>query len=235
MPDAKSSADAVCRRFSFNGPQGPFQRIVGIVKDGKYFNISEDPRSFVWRPLAQSYSSSVILMVRTLGDPQSMIPAVRNEVHSLDPNLPIFDVKTMTGHMRLALFPARVAATVLGVFGFVALMLAAIGIYGVTSYSVAQRTREIGIRMALGAQLGDVLRLILGHGVKLTVLGVSFGLIGAYLETRAITSVLYGVSATDPLTFVFVSLLLIGVALVACYLPARRATKVDPLEALRYE
>jgi len=137
--------------------------------------------------------------------------------------------------MRLALFPARVAATVLGVFGFVALMLAAIGIYGVTSYSVAQRTREIGIRMALGAQLGDVLKLILTHGVRLTVLGVFLGLIGAYLLTRAITSVLYGVSATDPLTFVFVSLLLIAVALVACYLPARRATKVDPLEALRYE
>jgi ABC-type antimicrobial peptide transport system permease subunit len=164
-----------------------------------------------------------------------MIPAVRNAVHSLDPNLPIFDVKTLTEHLRLALFPARVAATVLGVFGFVALMLAAIGIYGVTSYSVAQRTREIGIRMALGAQVGDVLRLILNHGVKLTVLGVSFGLIGAYLATRAITSVLYGVSATDPLTFVFVSLLLTTVALVACYWPARRATKVDPLEALRYE
>ena len=235
IPDAKSNADALGRRFSFSGPQGPFQRIVGIAKDGKYFNISEDPRSFVWTPLAQGYVSSGILLVRTLGDPQSLIPAVRNEVHSLDPNLPIFDVKTMTEHMRLALFPARVAATVLGVFGFVALMLAAIGIYGVTSYSVAQRTREIGIRMALGAQLGDVLRLIITHGVKLTVLGISFGLIGAYLATRAITSVLYGVSATDPLTFVFVSLLLATVALIACYWPARRATKVDPLEALRYE
>ena len=235
IPDAKSSADALGRRFSFAGPQGPFQRIVGIAKDGKYFNISEDPRSFVWRPLIQNYSASGILMVRTAGDPQSMIPAVRNELHSLDPNLPIFDIKTLTEHMRLSLFPARVAATVLGVFGFVALMLAAIGIYGVTSYSVAQRTREIGIRMALGAQLGDVLRLILTHGIKLTVLGVSFGLIGAYLAMRAISSVLYGVSATDPLTFIFVSLLLTTVALVACYWPARRATKVDPLVALRYE
>ena len=235
IPDAKSSVDALGRRFSFNGSAGPFQRIVGVAKDGKYFNISEEPRTFVWTPLAQGYFSTGILLVRTVGDPQSMIPTVRNEVHSLDPNLPIFDVKTLTEHMRLALFPARVAATVLGVFGFVALMLAAIGIYGVTSYSVAQRTREIGIRMALGAQLGDVLRLILTHGVKLTVLGVSFGLIGAYLLTRAITSVLYGVSATDPLTFVFVSLLLTAVALVACYWPARRATKVDPLVALRYE
>ena len=236
MPDAKSSVDAVGRRFRFTGSgTSPLRRIVGVAKDGKYFNISEEPRTFVWTPLGQGYFSTGILMVRTVGDPQSMIPAVRNEVHSLDPNLPIFDVKTLTEHMRLALFPARVAATVLGVFGFVALMLAAIGIYGVTSYSVAQRTREIGIRMALGAQLGDVLRLILTHGVKLTVLGVSFGLIGAYLATRAITSVLYGVSATDPLTFIFVSLLLTTVALVACYWPARRATKVDPLVALRYE
>jgi putative ABC transport system permease protein len=235
LPDAKSSVDALGRRFSFGGSGGPFQRIVGVAKDGKYFNISEEPRTFVWTSLAQGYFSTGILMVRTVSDPQSMIPAVRNEVHSLDPNLPIFDVKTLTEHMRLPLFPARVAAAVLGVFGIVALMLAAIGIYGVTSYSVAQRTREIGIRMALGAQLGDVLRLILTHGVKLTVLGVSFGLIGAYLATRAITSVLYGVSATDPLTFIFVSLLLTTVALVACYWPARRATKVDPLVALRYE
>ncbi|MGH9970964.1 MAG: ABC transporter permease [Pyrinomonadaceae bacterium] len=178
---------------------------------------------------------SVAVIVRTVGDPQSIITVVRNEIHSLDPNLPVFDVKTLTEHMRLALFPARVAASVLGVFGFIALTLAAIGIYGVTSYSVAQRTREIGIRMALGAQLGDVLRLILSHGLKLTVLGLSFGLLGAYLLMRAITSVLYGVSATDPLTFVFVSLLLTAVALSACYWPARRATKVDPLEALRYE
>jgi predicted permease len=235
IPDAKSSADAVGRRFSFSGPQGPYQRIVGIVKDGKYFNISEDPRSFVWMPLAQSYSSSGILMVRTLSDPQSLIPAVRNELHSLDPNLPIFDVKTLTEHMRLALFPARVAATVLGSFGFVALTLAAIGIYGVTSYSVAQRTREIGIRMALGAQLNDVLRLIITQGVKLTAIGVGLGLAGAYVLTRAMSSLLYAVSATDTVTFMTVSVLLVVVALLASYLPARRATKVDPLEALRYE
>ena len=137
--------------------------------------------------------------------------------------------------MRLSLFPARIAATVLGVFGLVALMLSAIGIYGITSYAVAQRTREIGIRMALGAQLGDVLKLVLSHGVKLTIIGVVIGLLGAYLVTRAITSVLYGVSATDPLTFGSVSLLLAFVALLACYVPAKKATKVDPLVALRYE
>ena len=235
VPDAKSSVDALGKRFSFIGTQGPFLRIVGIAKDGKYFSISEDPRSFVWLPLAQKYSSGGILLVRTDGDPQSMILAIRNEVHSLDPNLPIFDVKTLTEHMRLALFPARVAAAVLGAFGIIALALAAIGIYGVTSYAVSQRTREIGIRMALGAQLADVLKLILSQGIKLTVIGVGCGLVGAYLLTRALSSLLYGVTATDAATFVFVSLLLIAVALIATYMPARRATKVDPLVALRYE
>jgi putative ABC transport system permease protein len=156
-------------------------------------------------------------------------------MQSLDPNLPLYDVKTLEEHMRLPLFPARIAAIVLGAFGLVALTLAAIGIYGVTSYSVAQRTHEIGLRMALGAQLSDVLKLILSHGVKLTVIGVAIGLLGAYVVTRALSSLLYGVSATDPTIFVLVSLLLILVALLASYVPARRATKVDPLVALRHE
>ena len=164
-----------------------------------------------------------------------MIAAVRKEVQALEPNLPLFDVKTLNEHMRFALFPARIAATVLGVFGLVALLLSAIGIYGITSYTVAQRTHEIGIRLALGAQLSDVLSLVLKHGLKLTAIGAAIGLLGAYLATRAITSVLYGVSATDPLTFGVVSVLLIGVALLACYVPSRRATKVDPLIALRSE
>jgi len=173
--------------------------------------------------------------VRTSGAPEPMFASVRHEVQILDPTLPLFDVKTLNEHMRLSLFPAKIAATVLGVFGLVALMLSAIGIYGITSYSVAQRTREIGIRMALGAQLGDVLKLVLTNGVRLTLIGVAIGLLGAYLVTRAITSVLYGVSAKDPLTFVFISLLLVAVALLACFVPARRATKVNPLIALRYE
>jgi putative ABC transport system permease protein len=175
------------------------------------------------------------VIVRTKSNPEAMFGPVRGQVQSLDPNLPLFDVNTLNVHMRLALFPARVAATVLGVFGLVALMLAAIGVYGITSYAVAQRTHEIGVRLALGAQLGDVLRLVLGQGLKLTIIGAAIGLLGAYLATRAITSVLYGVSATDPLTFGFVSLLLVAVALLACYVPARRATKVEPLVALRNE
>jgi predicted permease len=235
MPNVSSSSDALGKRISTNSAGGPFMRIVGVVRDGKYFNIAEDSRPFMWTPMTQDYQSSGILTVRTEGNPETLLPAVRKEVQALDPTLPLFDVKTLTEHMRLALFPARIAATVLGVFGLVALLLSAIGIYGITSYTVAQRTHEIGIRLALGAQLSDVLKLVLSHGLKLTVIGAALGLFGAYLATRAITSVLYGVSATDPLTFAFVSVLLIGVALVACYVPSRRATKVDPLIALRNE
>jgi predicted permease len=235
MPELSSPAEAVGKRFSFRSAGGPFTRIVGVAKGGKYFNIAEEPRPFVWTPLAQDYNSSGILVVRTNGNPEAMFGAVRGQVQSLDPNLPLFDVKTFTEHMRFALFPAKVAATVLGVFGLVALMLAAIGVYGITSYAVAQRTHEIGVRLALGAQLSDVLKLVLVHGLKLTIIGAALGLFGAFLATRAITSVLYGVSATDPLTFGLVSVLLIGVALVASYVPARRATKVEPLIALRNE
>ena len=234
MPAVKSSGDAVGKRVRWN-PDSAFMTIVGVVRDGKYFNIAEDPRPFIWAPLTQDYNSTGAIVVRTAGSPDATFAAVRKEINALDPNLPLFDVQTLTDHLRLALFPARIAATVLGVFGLVALMLSAIGIYGITSYAVAQRTHEIGIRMALGAQLSDVLKLVLNHGLKLTIIGAAIGLIGAYVATRAITSVLYGVSATDPLTFVSVSVLLIGVALVACYVPARRATKVDPLIALRNE
>src|SRR5687767_762286 len=205
MPELQNASEAVGKRFSFRGPDRPFHRIVGVAKDGKYFNIAEDPRSFVWRPMSQDYSSSGILLVRAKGNPESLFGAVRSQVQSLDPNLPLFEVKTLNVHMKLAFFPARVAATVLGVFGLVALMLAAIGVYGITSYAVAQRTHEIGIRLALGAQLSDVLKLVIRQGFILTIIGAAIGLLGAFVATRAITSVLYGVSATDPLTFVFVS------------------------------
>jgi predicted permease len=235
MPNVSSPSEAVGKRVSFRSATGPFKRIVGVIGDGKYFNIAEDPRPFIWTPMTQDYSSNGILTVRTDGNPESLLAAVRKEVQALDPNLPLFDVKTLSEHMRFAFFPARIAATVLGVFGFVALLLSAIGIYGITSYTVAQRTHEIGIRLALGAQLSDVLKLVLSHGLKLTLIGAALGLFGAYLATRAITSLLYGVSATDPLTFGLVSVLLIGVALLACYVPSRRATKVDPLIALRNE
>jgi putative ABC transport system permease protein len=226
---------AIDKRVSLQSASGPFSRIIGVAKDGKYFSISEDPSPFLWGPLSQNYVTSASLVARTSGNPDASFGAIRNEFRLLDSNLPLFDVKTLAEHMRLALFPARVAATVLGAFGVVALLLAAIGIYGVTSYAVAQRTREIGIRIALGAQLTDVLKLIVHQGVKLILIGVVLGLLGAFLLTRALTSVLYGVSATDPLVFVLIPALMILVGLLASYLPARRATKVDPLIALRYE
>ncbi|HJY29812.1 MAG TPA: ABC transporter permease [Pyrinomonadaceae bacterium] len=235
MPEVQNTAEAVGKRFSFKGTDGPWVRIVGVAETGKYFNIAEDPRPFVWTAMSQDYNSTGMLIVRTKGNPEPLFGPVREQVQSLDPTLPLFDVKTLSEHMKFALFPAKVAATVLGVFGLVALMLAAIGVYGITSYAVAQRTHEIGVRLALGAQLSDVLRLVLVHGLKLTIVGAAIGLIGAFLVTRAITSVLYGVSATDPITFGLVSVVLVGVALVACYVPARRATKVEPLIALRNE
>jgi len=235
LPHVSSSAEAIGKRFSYSSASGPFMRIVGVVRDGKYFNITEEPRSFFWAPMTQDYNSTGILTVRTEGNPEALIGAVRKEVQALDPNLPLFDVKTLTEHMRLALFAPKIAAMVLGVFGLVALLLSAIGIYGITSYTVAQRTHEIGIRLALGAQLSDVLKLVLSHGLKLTIIGAAIGILGAFIATRAITSVLYGVSPTDPLTFVVVGGLLVGVALIACYVPSRRATRVDPLVALRNE
>ena len=235
MPELQTTADAIGKRISSHGPTGPWRRIVGVAQAGRYFNIAEEPRPFFWTPMSQDYQSNGTLVVRTRGNPEALFGPVRSQVQSLDPNLPLFDVKTLTEHMQFALFPSKVAATVLGVFGLVALLLSAIGVYGITSYAVAQRTHEIGIRLALGAQLRDVLRLVLAHGLKLTIIGAAIGLFGAYLATRAITSVLYGVSATDPLTFGLVSFLLIGVALIASYVPARRATKVEPLTALRNE
>ncbi|MFN2531305.1 MAG: ABC transporter permease [Pyrinomonadaceae bacterium] len=235
LPGVKSSAAALGKRISFSSNTGPFLTIVGVVQDGKYFNIAEDPRAFIWTALSQDYSAGQMLVVRTTGDPQSALPAVRNEVLALDPNLPLFDVKTLIEHMQLSLFPARVAATVLATFAMVASILAVIGIYGVTSYGVSQRTREIGVRLALGAQNKDVLKLILANGVKLAGVGLALGLVGTVALTRVISSLLFGVSPGYIWTFVSVSFGLAMVVLVACYIPARRAAKVDPLVALHYE
>jgi len=232
---ANPSDGAIGKRVSFGGAGNRPWQIAGVARDGKYFSIGEAPRMFVYFPLRQGYEPRATLLVHTSLKPEAMIATIREEVRRLDANLPIFEVKTMTEHMGISLFPARVAATLLGGFGLLALTLAGIGIYGVMAYAVTQRTREFGIRIALGAQPGDVLRLVLRRGVVIIFIGVLFGFVAAFAVTRLMASVLYGVSATDPVTFALVALLLAGVALLACYIPARRATKVDPMVALRYE
>jgi putative ABC transport system permease protein len=175
------------------------------------------------------------LHVRTNGNPKDLAAAVRKEVHALDPNLPAFNVMSLAENIDISLFPARFGAVLLGVFGSLALLIASIGIYGVMSYGVSERTHEMGIRMALGARMSDVLRLVISQGMCLATIGVVIGAGLALVATRVVKSYLYDVSPTDPLTFAGIAILLIGVALLACYIPARRATKVDPLVALRYE
>lgn len=226
---------ALGKRFSLQGVTGPWTEVIGVMRDGKYFSLGEDPSPFIYVNLRPTDGSYLTLMVRTSSEPKAVIGALRNEFHQLDANLPVYSVRTMTEHMALPLFPARVAATLLGSFGVLALILAAIGIFGVMSYAVSQRTREIGIRMALGADAGRILSLVVGQGLKLILFGLGIGLVAAFAGTRLMSSLLYGVSATDSITFAGIALLLTGVALLACYLPARRATKVDPMIALRCE
>jgi putative ABC transport system permease protein len=185
--------------------------------------------------LLRDYSTNATLVARTVGDPQSALNALRQELQRRDPTLPLYNVQTLTDHMSVPLFPFRLAAMVLLSFGILAIVLAAIGIYGVMSYVVAGRTREIGVRIALGAARRDVLLLIIGQGMRLAVIGLCIGVLSAIGAAQLLAKLLFGVSAIDPLTFAGVSLLLALVAALACYIPARRATKVDPLVALRYE
>ena len=210
------------------------RQIIGVVQDGKYSSFNEEPQPFVSRPLWQSYSGSTVVLVRTEADPKQLIAQVRNEVAKVDSNIPVAG-RTLVERMSLPLLPARFAASLLVGFGLLALALAAIGIYGVMSFSVSKRIHEIGIRMALGAQNSDVLKLVLGQGLKLTLLGIVLGVLAAIVLTRFMAALLFGVSATDPLSFLAVAVLLLGVAMLACYVPARRALKIDPMSALRCE
>ncbi len=235
FPGADPAQHALGKRISLGSADRPPWQIVGVARDGKYFSIGEAPRLFAYLPLGQDYISRSTLLVHTSADPRAMIAPIREEMRRLDANLPVFEVKTLIEHMGLSLFPARVAASLLGGFGLLALALAGVGIYGVMARGVAQRTREIGIRVALGARPGDVLRLVLRRGVMVTAIGVVIGLAASLALTRVMSNLLYGVSATDPLTFVVVTALLAVVALVACLIPAWRATKVDPMIALRHE
>jgi putative ABC transport system permease protein len=206
--------------------------IIGIVGDIRHRALESNPAAAMYMP---AYEGSMNVVIRGKGDPASLAAAVRKEVLQIDPNQPVADVRTMEQWLEKAVAGPRFRTTLLGLFALVALALASTGIYGVMSYSVSQRTHEIGVRMALGARRLDVMRLVVRQGMTLVIVGVALGLAGAFALTRLMDSLLFGVTAKDPFTFVAVSALLALVAFVACYLPARRATKVDPLVALRYE
>jgi predicted permease len=215
--------------------EGPYLEVVGVAKNAKYRGLREEPLPFFYTPLAQHRMSPMTLLVRTDDDPLMTLPAVRAELKNLDKNLTLYQINTLSAQLAEALSNERMIAVLLGVFGVAALLLAAVGLYGVMSYAVARRTHEIGVRMALGAQPGDIMKLVLWQGLVLVLVGSIVGLAAAFALTRLMSSLLYGISATDPLTFAGITILLAGVALLACYIPARRATKVDPMVALRYE
>lgn len=221
------------KRFSQGSPQSPLMEVVGIIEDGMYAGLSDDGQPYFCRPMLQAYSGSTTMVAR-VNDPQKMLAAIRSETQQLDPRMPVTS-RLLIEKMSMPLMPARLAASVLGGFGLLALALAAIGIYGVMSQAVARRTHEIGVRMALGAQASDVLKLTMRQGTVLTLLGVAIGLSAALALTQLMKRLLFGVSATDTATYVIVAVLLAVVALLACYLPAWRATKIDPIRALRYE
>jgi putative ABC transport system permease protein len=234
--------EELARRFWPNGdamgggiswdPKGPWATVVGIVATAQLKDLTQESKGTFYLP---AYSWGSTLVVRTTGDPRPLTPSIREQVLSVDKNQPVYDVKTMDERVAATLETRRFAVVLLGIFSGLALLLAAIGLYGVLAFAVAQRTREIGIHLALGAQARDVLSMVIKQGMSLVLFGVVVGLAGAYALTRVMRSLLFGIGATDPATFALIPILLAVVSFVACYIPARRATKVDPLVALRYE
>ncbi len=223
------------RELTDRGAPRPWFEVVGVARDSKYATVGEDPKPFMYRPMAQDYTPAGTVMVKTRGNAADALPLVRAAVADIDPNMALFSVMTLDSATSISLLPVKVAATVAGTLGVLALILGAIGLYGVMSYLVRQRTREIGIRMALGAERGTVVGLVTGHGMRWTGIGLVLGLAASFAVAKLIGGFLYGVGPADPTAFVGIALLLIGTAYVACYIPARRASRIDPLVALREE
>jgi putative ABC transport system permease protein len=220
---------------AYRRPRRPPVEVIGVAVDAKYRSLVADAPLLLYLPLLQNREVFVSIQARTTGDPAASLPAVEQVVASLDRDMPVYNARTLAGQVALALWEQRTAAVLIGLFGVLALVVASVGLYSVGAQAVAHRTREIGIRMALGAQSGDVLGMLVGNGMALAVTGVLAGTAAATALTRFVASFLYGVSATDPATFVSIALVLLLVSLAASYLPARAATRIDPVAALRHE
>jgi macrolide transport system ATP-binding/permease protein len=232
-----SEANAMGKRIRFWSTKNPLMEIVGIAKNGRYRNLYEDPQPYMFLPLSQNHQSGMALLVSasSANDLKIIAESTRSDIEQMDARMPVFGVQIAEQHLSFAYWGPRLAAGMTATFGVLVLLLATMGLYSLMTYAVSQRTREIGIRMALGAQIWDVLQMILRQGMMLVMAGIVLGLAAAFALTRILSSLLFGIRATDPLTFAGGAILLIVVALLACYLPARRATKVDPMVALRGE
>ena len=229
--------DPIGKRFSMDGDTAPFMEVVGVTANGKYKTVGEDAEPFFYVPLAQNFASKLALQIRTLGPPEQLAAPVKAQITQLAPDLAIVDIESMNQLLAGAFgfFAFRLAATLAVALGVIGLILAIVGVYGVVSFAASQRTREMGIRIALGASARDILNLVWLQGVRLVIAGIAIGTAAAWTLTRAIAHLLTEVSASDPVTYIGVAILLAAVALLACYIPALRAMRVDPMVALRYE
>jgi putative ABC transport system permease protein len=227
------NAEAIGRRFSISGVKGPYYEVVGVAKDGSYRILGEKPQLYLYTALTQNYAPNMSLVIRTANDPAGVVSSVRSEIQSMDSSLPLTKIKSVSQLVSQSLLPARMAALLLGIFGLLALILAAAGIYGVTACAVSQRTREIGIRLALGAQRQDILRLIVRDAMVTVAIGIGLGLVFGVSVSQVIRSFIFGILSADVVTFVIIPLILLGVTLLACYVPARRAMRINPIITLK--